>query len=221
MNQLSLSLPDTPPRYDESAFVISEANDAARQIARNWLQSEERVLIVCGPPKSGKTHLAHLVVIGEKAAFIAPQAASEPLPAGEIIVIDDLPGSDPHALIETLEDPANSDRRFVLAGAGHPAEWAMGLKDLRTRLEAMPRAVLNEPDETLIRAVIAKGFRDRQVVVNPAVIDFAAPRLPRTFAAAHSFVALADRAALDQKRKITVALVQKLIDNLSEGGFTA
>ena len=221
MNQLSLSLPDTPPRYDESAFVISEANNAARQIARNWLQSEERALIICGPPKSGKTHLAHLVVAGEKAAFIAPDAASEPLPAGEMIVIDDLPGSDPHALIGTLENPANNDRRFVLAGAGHPAEWAMGLKDLRTRLEAMPRAILNEPDETLIRAVIAKGFRDRQVVVNPAVIDFAAPRLPRTFAAAHSFVALADRAALDQKRKITVALVQKLLDNLSEGGFTA
>jgi hypothetical protein len=30
-------------------------------------------------------------------------------------------------------------------------------------------------------------------------------------------VAAADRAALEEKRKITTALVQKLLDNLSEG----
>ena len=97
-------------------------------------------------------------------------------------------------------------------------DWASGLPDLRTRLEAMPRVTLEEPDEAyLLRRIIAKGFRDRQLNVNETVAAYAAPRLPRTFAAAHAFVARADEAALDQQKKITIPLAQDLIDNLLEG----
>ncbi len=220
MRQLSLALPETPPRYDANRFVHSEANDAAWRIARGWAASDDPALVICGPPKSGKTHLAHLITADLDCRFVGPESLDR-IADAQLVAVDDLPGDDPHAFLTVLESGAASAARFIFAGTGHPSEWALGLKDLRTRLEAMPRAVMNEPDEALIRAVIAKGFQDRQITVGPAVIDFAVPRLPRTFAAAHGFVALADQLALDQQRKITVALVQKLVDNLSEGEFTA
>ena len=219
--QLSLALPESPPRFDADGFVHSDANDAAWRVARAWAASDDPALIICGPPKSGKTHLAHLVTSGRECRFVVADGLAEGLASASLIVVDGLPSADPHALLAALEGGGALPARIILAGAGHPSEWARGLKDLRTRLESMPRAVMNEPDELLIRAVIAKGFRDRQLIVNPAVIDYAAPRLPRTFAAAHCFVALADRAALDQQRKISVALVQKLVDELSAGEFTA
>ncbi len=216
VRQLPLDLPNAPPRYERAAFVRADANETAWRAGEAWLASQEPVLVVCGPQGAGKTHFARALTEEFSPALMSAEdlAAAPPAP---LAIVDDMPASDPHAFIAALESGAGAGRRFILAGEGHPSAWSMGLKDLRTRIEAAPRAVLADPDEALIRAVIAKGFRDRQVSVSPQVIDYAAPRLPRTFAAARAFVALADRAALEEKRKITTPFVQKLLDNLSEG----
>lgn len=222
LRQLPLDLPDAEPSYDPSRFSRSEANEAGWKTAHAWLRSDEPALIICGPAGCGKTHLAHVIAdqAGE-AVFIDETAFStEPLPAS-FVVVDGLPPASAHRFIEAFEMAAAAGARMIFIGQGHPSGWALGLKDLRTRLEAMPRAVLNEPDEALIRAVIAKGFSDRQVLVSEKIIDYAAQRLPRTFAAAHAFVALADQKALEEGRKITAPLVQKLLDNLSEGVIKA
>ena len=215
--QLALSLPQGTPRYDREAFLISDANDAAWRAAMSWARSDEPALIICGPQGAGKTHLAHIAA-EESGLEISEDDAGElsAAPSTGLVVIDGLPSSDPRAFLAAMEEKISAGARLLLVGAGHPADWAMGLKDLRTRLEALPRATLGEPDETLIRGVIAKGFRDRQIMVNPAVIAYAAPRLSRTFAAAHGFVDAADRAALEEKRKITTQFIQKIIDRLSD-----
>ena len=215
--QLPLDLPGTPPRYDRTSFVRANCNDAAWRTGEAWLASSEPALVVCGPAGAGKTHFAHALVEGLEAATLTANALAA-APYGEgIAIIDHMPASDPRAFLDAFESGAGEGRRFLLVGEGHPSLWSGGLKDLRTRLEAAPRASLADPDEALIRAVISKGFRDRQVAVAPAVIEYAVPRLPRTFAAARVFVALADRAALEEKRKITTPFIQKLLDNLSEG----
>ena len=213
--QLPLALPRIPPRYDRDSFVVSEANEAAWRTATAWAASSEPALVVCGPEGAGKTHLAHLAVEGLRAAFIDPVTFLSGERPGPFLVVGGMPADDPRAFLSALESAAEAGVRAVFTGAGRPSEWALGLKDLRTRLEAAPRAVLQEPDEALIRAVIAKGFRDRQVRVEDGVVEFAAQRLPRTFAAAHGFVALADRVALEERRKITAPFVQKLLANLS------
>ncbi len=219
--QLPLDLPGSPPRYDRASFVRADCNDAAWRAGEAWLKSSEPALVVCGPPGAGKTHFAHALVEGVDAATLTADALAAAPYGDGVAIIDNMPAADPRAFLDAFETGAGEGRRFVLAGEGHPSLWAMGLKDLRTRLEAAPRASLADPDEALIRAVIAKGFRDRQVAGARSVIEYAAPRLPRTFAAARAFVALADRTALEEKRKITTPFVQKLLDNLSEGGPAA
>lgn len=216
MRQLPLDLPNAPPRYHRDAFVRADANAAAWRAGEAWLASAEPLLAVSGPQGAGKTHFARALVEDLSPALVSARdfAGSPPAP---MTVIDDMPADDPKGFLAALETGALAGRRFILSGEGHPSGWSGGLKDLRTRIEAAPRAVLADPDEALIRAVIAKGFRDRQVAVSSQVIDYAVPRLPLTFAAARAFVAHADRMALEEKRKITPQLVQKLLDNLSEG----
>ncbi|PQA85461.1 HdaA/DnaA family protein [Hyphococcus luteus] len=216
MRQLPLELPNAPPRYDRGAFVRADANETAWRTGQAWLASNEPALVVCGPQGAGKTHFARALTEDLGPALLRAEefAGAPPAP---LAIVDDMPAADPRAFLDAFETGAAAGRRFILVGEGHPSAWSMGLKDLRTRIEAAPRAVLADPDEALIRAVIAKGFRDRQVAVSAQVIDYAVPRLARTFAAARAFVALADRAALEEKRKITTPFVQKLLDNLSEG----
>lgn len=217
VRQLPLALPETPPRYDRDGYIRSESNAASWRAGQAWLSSQEPALIICGPKGAGKTHLAHVLAGEERGVFLDAAAFAQKPSSASVVVVDDLPAPSPRDFLTALESCIEAGGRIILSGAGHPAEWAGGLKDLRTRLEAMPRAALLEPDEPLIRAVIAKGFRERQVRVSPTVIEFAALRLPRTFSAAHAFVVLADRAALEEKRSITTPFVQKLLDNFSEG----
>ena len=210
--QLVLPLPQHPPRYDRSAFLIAPTNETAWRAAQAWLASTEQSLIICGPPGSGKTHLATILT---EAGGTFMDWRSTPGEGGNdesnIVVLDNLPADDPRAFLTTHEELGAAGCRTVLVGRGHPGEWAMGLKDLRTRLEAIPRASLDQPDEGLLRAIISKGFADRQLSVDPAVVEYAAPRLPRTFAAAMAFVESADQEAARRKRKVTVALAKEII----------
>jgi chromosomal replication initiation ATPase DnaA len=215
--QLSLDLPDAPPRYDRSSYMHSDSNNAAWRAGETWLASEEPALVVCGPPGAGKSHFAHALLENEKFKSVPAEQFDAGTGNEDFLIIDDMPSADPREFISAMEGAIADGCRLLLAGAGHPSEWSLGLKDLKTRLEAATRAVLADPDEMLIRGVIAKGFRDRQLSVSPAVVEYAAPRLPRTFAAAHGFVALADRLALEEKRKITTPFVQNILANLSEG----
>lgn len=210
--QLVLPLPQHPPRYDRSAFLVAPTNETAWRAARAWLDSNEASLIICGPPGSGKTHLA-TILTEAGGVFVDWRVKSLTAATKEnaLVVLDNLPADDPHAFLTMHEELGSAGLRTVLVGRGHPGEWAMGLKDLRTRLEAIPRASLDQPDEALLRAVISKGFTDRQLVVDPAVVEFAAPRLPRTFAAALMFVESADKEAARRKRKITVALAKEIL----------
>jgi|GEM_PF-1459500 len=212
--QLPLELPAFAPRYERDSFIVSHSNEAAWGAAQKWRSAQDPLLIVCGPKGSGKTHLANILAMDDgifcdASSFIVGES-NHPL-----FLFDDLPAAEPKPFLGLIDELIDRGKRVVLIGAGHPGMWAGGFEDLRTRIESAPRATMGEPDEALIQAVIAKGFKDRQLEVNRSVIAYAAPRLPRTFAAAHAFVARADELALNAKRGITVSLAQKLVDTIS------
>ena len=78
------------------------------------------------------------------------------------------------------------------------------LRDLASRLRAVPVVALDAPDDALLRSVIVKLCADRQLAVDEAVVGYLASRIERSFAAARAAVARLDREALRQKRPLTV-----------------
>lgn len=212
--QLPLELPGFEPRYEPHSFIISKSNEAAARIAKSWLGSDEPLMTICGAAGAGKTHLARITA-GEHASYWQAPEHPQDLSHASVFVMDNLP-SPPKPLLNFINDIVQAEKRLILVGRGRPEDWAGGLPDLATRIGSAPRAEMNEPDEDLIRIVIAKTFRDRQLAVNPTVIDYAAPRLPRTFAAAHAFVAAADALALKTKRGVTISLAKRLVQNIVE-----
>jgi len=81
---------------------------------------------------------------------------------------------------------------------------------------------LAEPDDALLGAVLVKLFNDRQLRVQPALIDFLLGRMERSLAAAGSLVERLDARALRLRRPITRSLAQEVfaedLDNQDPDG---
>ncbi|PHP28819.1 DnaA/Hda family protein [Limimaricola cinnabarinus] len=193
--QLSLDLPLAVALGSED-FILSDANRAAHRMvtAMGWPEGK---LALTGPPGSGKSHLARLW-----------QATSE------AIVVEDIQRLSPAAeetLFHLHNRLAASGGRLLLTADRAPARLDIALPDLASRLQATAVARIADPDDRLLRAVLAKHFADRQLVPMADVIPFLAARIERSFSSAAAVVARLDRLALAEARPVSRALARRAL----------
>jgi chromosomal replication initiation ATPase DnaA len=200
--QFTLGLEPPAARRTRREFVLTETNSHALATLDRWRASGEPLLVITGPPASGKTHLLQI---------LADESGAE------VSVIDDADStSDPKALLAAVERARETATRLAVAGRGDPGGWAQGLRDLQSRLAAATRIDLVEPDDRLLQAVILKLLADRQLRAGPELAAYAAARLPRTCAAAEAFVAALDAASIAQGAPVGLKLARNVLANLSE-----
>jgi chromosomal replication initiation ATPase DnaA len=109
---------------------------------------------------------------------------------------------------------AREDQAFVLITARlPPSAFEVELRDLRSRLRAVPVVSLLPPDDQLFRALIVKFCADRQLAVDETVVGYLATRIERSFAAARQAVELLDTESLRLGRPVTRALASELLRN--------
>ncbi|MGJ0425926.1 hypothetical protein [Methylocystis sp.] len=217
--QLPLDLPTTP-RFGREEFLPAASNRAALEMIERWPNWPDRVLALIGPAGAGKSHLCAIWAARASALVVAPEA----LPtleglvaqAPHAIVIDDVDRvADETALFHLLNFVNESGAFLLMSAARPPRAEDTRLPDLLSRLRRAPIVEIGAPDETLMRAVLVKLFADRQLLVEPPALAFAALRLERSLAAARAFVAALDREALAQGRPVTRALAAKVIEKFT------
>jgi chromosomal replication initiation ATPase DnaA len=131
------------------------------------------------------------------------------------LVIEDLRSSDvdERALFH-LMNLAREDEAFVLITArALPSATEIELRDLRSRLRAVPIVLVLPPDDQLLRALIVKFCADRQMSIDETVVSYLVTRIERSFAAAREAVELLDTEALRLGRPVTRALAAELLRN--------
>lgn len=122
-----------------------------------------------------------------------------------------MPAYDEKALFHLL-NLAKEKRLFALLSAREaPSRFGCLLPDLRSRLNALPAMRIGAPDDALLKTVMLKHFADRQLAIEPKVLDFLALHIERSLAAAALAVAAIDRAALASGRKISRQLVAEVL----------
>lgn len=219
--QLPLELP-VQPRLGRADFLAAPSNEAALAMVERWPDWPDRVLLLVGPPGSGKSHL--LSIFAERAAALRALGRSPPsletLAAAtpEAIAIDDLDFIVDETALFHLLNYAVEHRAFVLMTAARPPSGAQfRLPDLLSRLRRAPMVEIGAPDDDLMLAVLDKLFRDRQLLVEPPALAYAALRLERSLDAARAFVAALDREALAQQRRVTRALAAQVMERFEAG----
>ena len=92
-----------------------------------------------------------------------------------------------------------------------PSSSSIDLRDLRSRLRAVPVITLTPPDDNLFRALLVKFCADRQLSIDESVVNYLATRIERSFAAARRVVERLDAEALRLGRPVTRALAVELL----------
>ena len=213
--QLAFALPHAES-FKREDFLEGPANAAGLALVDSWPDWPNRIMLLVGPEGSGKSHLAAIWAEQAGARSISAHALTAAAVPGALatgaLVVEDLksPDVDERALFHLL-NLAREDQAFVLITARvPPSALQIELRDLRSRLRAVPTVLLLPPDDHLFRALIVKFCADRQLAVDEAVVSYLTTRIERSYAAVRQAVELLDTEALRLGRPVTRALAAEL-----------
>ena len=216
--QLAFALPHAESLTRDN-FLEGPANAAGLALIDSWPEWPNRIMLLVGPEGSGKSHLAAIWAEQAGARSTTAHALTAAAVPGALatgaLVVEDLRSSDfdDRALFH-LMNLAREDGAFLLVTAREPpSAFQIELRDLRSRLRAIPAVSLLPPDDQLFRALIVKFCADRQLAVDETVVGYLATRIERSYAAARQAVELLDAEALRLGRPVSRALAAELLRN--------
>ena len=214
--QLALAL-EHAENFARDDFLSGTCNAAALALIDSWPQWANRSVVLTGPEGSGKSHLAAIWSEAAGARLVAARALEQvQVPAAlatGALVIEDVAADtfDERALFHVLNLAREQDAFVLLTARMPPAHWRVAIRDLESRLKALPIVSLAPPDDALLRAVLVKLFADRQIAVEQTLISYVATRIERSFAAARTVVGMLDIEAMRRKRALTRALAAEIL----------
>ena len=212
--QLAFALPHAESLTRDD-FLEGPANAAGLALIDSWPDWPNRAMLLIGPEGSGKSHLAAIWAEQSGARSTSAHALTATEVPGALatgaLVVEDLKSADidERALFHLLNLAREDDAYVLMTARVPPIE--VELRDLRSRLRAVPTVQLLPPDDHLFRALIVKFCADRQLPVDESVVSYLATRLERSYAAVRQTVELLDTEALRLGRPVTRALAAELL----------
>ena len=213
--QLVLAL-DHAVSFAREDFLAGPSNAAALALVDRWPDWPDRIMVLTGPEGAGKSHLAAIWAEAAGARVLSAKLLGETDPPAALatgaLVLEDLEadGLDERALFHLINLVREEGGYLLITARTLPASFAVTIRDLASRLRALPVVALSAPDDALLRSLIVKLAADRQIAVDEPLVNYLANRIERSFAAARAAVKQLDEEAMRQHRPVTRALAAEL-----------
>ena len=104
-----------------------------------------------------------------------------------------------------------NNKKLLMTSRKPISEIDLNLEDLKSRLNSILEAKIKEPDDQLMELILIKIFNDKQLKINPNVIDFLVSRLERSYESINLFIEKIDKFSLEKGKKITIPLINDLL----------
>jgi chromosomal replication initiation ATPase DnaA len=205
------------PNFSRSAFVVSPSNAAAVDAVEAWPAWRGGALALVGPAGSGKSHLAATWAVRAKATVISAAVAPEDLASleGPVLWEDaDLADHD-ETLFHLINIAARPGGGLLATARTPPSRWRTDVPDLRSRLNALPVALLQQPDDAILAGALLKFFQERRIRPSEELLAYLVRRIERSIPKALEIVAKLDETASAFGRPVSRALARQVLENHS------
>ncbi len=203
--------------YARREFSQGPSNAQAIAALDAWPAWHGGCLVLVGAEGSGKTHLARGWAAQAKALVLDRTATDVSAANGRPVLVEDVDrGIDAETLFHLINMAGHDGGSLLLTARLAPAAWPAELPDLRSRLNALPVALIEEPDDQVLEGVLRKFFRERSIRPPKEVFPYLLRRMPRSIPAAREIVKRLDEAADDEQRPISRALARQILEDDTE-----
>ena len=210
-NKTSLGLED---------YIVADSNNFAFDLIVKMVKGEINFGLISGPPYSGKTHLSKILIKNAsnyKSFYIDRdyQNILDRFEDSDILILENIDKVKHDKAEEDLFHIINlvkeNNKKLLMTSRKSISEIDLSLEDLKSRLNSILEAKIKEPDDQLMELILIKIFNDKQLKINPNVIDFLMSRLVRSYKSINLFVEKIDNFSLERGKKITIPLINDLL----------
>jgi len=214
-NQLILKFPNQKA-YKKEDFYVSPSNQKAYDFINSWPKWIKRIVNICGPSGSGKSHLSS--ILKNKTSFIEVDSRklNEEIylkfKTKEALIIENVNEEISEEALFSIWNIALQDNKYLIINSVKPiSSYKFKLKDLVSRVNSCLSIAITLPSDDLISVILAKNFSDKQINVEKKHIDYIIKRIDRSYEKISQFILTLDKYSLEKGSPFSLKLIKEVI----------
>ena len=201
-------------------YIITDSNNFAFDLIVKMVKGEINFGLISGPPYSGKTHLSKILIKNArnyKTLYSDRdyQNILDRFEDSDFFILENIDkvkhDKFEHELFHIINLAKENNKKLLMTSRKRISEIDLNLEDLKSRLNSILEAKIKEPDDQLMELLLIKIFNDKQLKINPNIIDFLVSRLERSYESINLFIEKIDKFSLEKGKKITIPLINDLL----------
>jgi chromosomal replication initiation ATPase DnaA len=209
--QLRLRL-GRPASHSRDEFVDGPSNAEAVAALDAWPAWPGGALALVGPEGVGKTHLARAWAEANDAVILDRHRPQISAADGRPALLEDVDqGMPEEALFHLINLAPREGGGLLITARSMPALWPAALPDLRSRLNALYTAEIEEPDDVVLEGLLRRFFTARNIRPGEDVYAYLLRRIERSAVTARDIVQRLDEAP-DELRPVSRVLARQLLE---------
>ena len=196
-------------KKDSENYFVNQTNQKAYDLT--MIDDLNQNIMLFGPKKSGKSHLASLWK-NKNNAIIYNNNFSKIIEVKRNVVVDDFLGiSSEENLFHLINHCNLNNLKIYFTSSKNINSYNFKFKDLYSRLREFLYLEIESPDDEMCKMLMIKLFSDKQIIIkNNEIFDFIFKRLTRTYFDIYIFIDKLDRLSLEKKRQLTIPLIKEI-----------
>ena len=217
MDQLIFKFPFSK-KYYEHDFFVSSNNFSAYKLIESWPSWPGKWLNIFGASGSGKTHLAKILEKKiKKTKLIDANDISDQIFKDlnnlDCLIIDSFKNNIDENLLYSIFNQSKQLENYILINSiPSIRNIDFKLEDLKSRIRSLLYIGIDLPTDDLLKVIISKNLSDKQISINPKILDFIINNVERSYEKMFKFLKDVDELSLSTGKSININLIKKVLN---------